>query len=378
MKNSARGVILALWLIVECVDAKKYCWYFEGGYPIYFICRSYEDCCGTRCCVRALSVQRLWYFWLLLMMGVLLCCGAGFFIRRRMYPSSLSEEPSFNVSFTRHPCVTQETSLLHAAHVRTPTISTCIPLLCKPARQGINISSDGRTFNPCVRGVRKAAGRERSTAPVRAGSAIFCSGLSRFCLSGYSLVIKMSEENADAGCLSLSLSLSPSPAHSLTHTHTHTDMYTHLLIHTHSHTPTLSHTHIHTHTETLHVHCKLHCTSTVNTELSDSAALSLSVHQLSDCKSAVTYLSSSSTVYPVYSANTHTGRALGVFGRVRSTHRTGAGGFLGGLRYELSWFPKSFQFDLSLRSLQIFSCPNKTLALVKRFTMLANLKFWLI
>ncbi|GAA6107113.1 vesicular, overexpressed in cancer, prosurvival protein 1 [Tachysurus ichikawai] len=69
-------------------------------------CRSYEDCCGTRCCVRALSIQRLWYFWLLLMMGVLFCCGAGFFIRRRMYPSPLSEEPSFNVSFTRHPVST--------------------------------------------------------------------------------------------------------------------------------------------------------------------------------------------------------------------------------------------------------------------------------
>uniref|UniRef100_A0A4W6ENC5 WW domain binding protein VOPP1 n=1 Tax=Lates calcarifer TaxID=8187 RepID=A0A4W6ENC5_LATCA len=79
-----------------CVEAKKYCWYFEGGYPIYFICRSYEDCCGTRCCVRALSIQRLWYFWVLLMMGVLFCCGAGFFIRRRMYPSPLRDEPAFN------------------------------------------------------------------------------------------------------------------------------------------------------------------------------------------------------------------------------------------------------------------------------------------
>uniref|UniRef100_A0A671REB4 WW domain binding protein VOPP1 n=1 Tax=Sinocyclocheilus anshuiensis TaxID=1608454 RepID=A0A671REB4_9TELE len=86
-----------------CIEAKKYCWYFEGGYPIYFICRSYEDCCGTRCCVRALSIQRLWYFWLLLMMGVFFCCGAGFFIHRRMYPSALSEEPAFNVSFTRQP-----------------------------------------------------------------------------------------------------------------------------------------------------------------------------------------------------------------------------------------------------------------------------------
>ncbi|NP_001139881.1 uncharacterized protein LOC100286470 [Salmo salar] len=26
-------------------------------------CRSYENCCGTRCCVRALSIQKLWYFW---------------------------------------------------------------------------------------------------------------------------------------------------------------------------------------------------------------------------------------------------------------------------------------------------------------------------
>ncbi|KAF5916788.1 hypothetical protein HPG69_012147 [Diceros bicornis minor] len=66
-------------------------------------CRPYEDCCGSRCCVRALSIQRLWYFWFLLMMGVLFCCGAGFFIRRRMYPPPLIEEPAFNVSYTRQP-----------------------------------------------------------------------------------------------------------------------------------------------------------------------------------------------------------------------------------------------------------------------------------
>ncbi|CAG12679.1 unnamed protein product [Tetraodon nigroviridis] len=94
--------ILALRALL-CVEAKKYCWYFEGGYPVYFICRSYEDCCGTRCCVRALSIHRLWYFWVLLMMAVLFCCGAGFFIRRRIYPSPLRDEPTFNVSFTRHP-----------------------------------------------------------------------------------------------------------------------------------------------------------------------------------------------------------------------------------------------------------------------------------
>ncbi|KAI1889015.1 hypothetical protein AGOR_G00174700 [Albula goreensis] len=106
MKTELSGIILTLWVFLECTEAKKYCWYFEGGYPIYFICRSYEDCCGTRCCVRALSIQRLWYFWLLLMMGVLFCCGAGFFIRRRLYPSPLSEEPAFNVSFTRQPVTT--------------------------------------------------------------------------------------------------------------------------------------------------------------------------------------------------------------------------------------------------------------------------------
>lgn len=37
------------------------------------------------------------------MMGVLFCCGAGFFIRRRMYPPPLIEEPTFNVSYTRQP-----------------------------------------------------------------------------------------------------------------------------------------------------------------------------------------------------------------------------------------------------------------------------------
>lgn len=31
--------------------------------PLSHRCRPYEDCCGSRCCVRALSIQRLWYFW---------------------------------------------------------------------------------------------------------------------------------------------------------------------------------------------------------------------------------------------------------------------------------------------------------------------------
>ncbi|XP_043920753.1 vesicular, overexpressed in cancer, prosurvival protein 1 [Protopterus annectens] len=102
---SYSGLTFILLLLIECIEAKKHCWYFESGYPTYFICHSYEDCCGTRCCVRALSIQRLWYFWFLLMVGLLFCCGTGFFIRRRMYPPPLSEEPAF-VTFTRQPAST--------------------------------------------------------------------------------------------------------------------------------------------------------------------------------------------------------------------------------------------------------------------------------
>ncbi|XP_030205194.1 vesicular, overexpressed in cancer, prosurvival protein 1 [Gadus morhua] len=134
MRSLLPGVALTCSLLLECVEGKKYCWYFEGGYPIYFICRSYEDCCGTRCCVRALSIQRLWYFWLLLMMGVLFCCGAGFFIRRRMYPSVLSDEPAFNVSFTRQAVATpvlQQPGTLQGFGVNSrmgdPGVSTAAP-----------------------------------------------------------------------------------------------------------------------------------------------------------------------------------------------------------------------------------------------------------
>ncbi|XP_062336695.1 WW domain binding protein VOPP1-like isoform X2 [Osmerus eperlanus] len=75
------GVILLLWLVDECSANKKYCWYFEGGYPIYFM--------------------------LVLMLGVVFCCGAGVFLRRRMYPSPIPDEPnSFNVHFTRQPITT--------------------------------------------------------------------------------------------------------------------------------------------------------------------------------------------------------------------------------------------------------------------------------
>ncbi|XP_026509813.1 vesicular, overexpressed in cancer, prosurvival protein 1-like [Terrapene carolina triunguis] len=52
------------------------------------------------------SIWELMVKGFLLMMGVLFCCGAGFFIRRRMYPPPLVEEPTFNVSYTRQPANT--------------------------------------------------------------------------------------------------------------------------------------------------------------------------------------------------------------------------------------------------------------------------------
>ncbi|KAM5273061.1 WW domain binding protein VOPP1 isoform 2-T2 [Ctenodactylus gundi] len=76
-RRPASVAALLLGLLVECTEAKKHCWYFEGLYPTYYM--------------------------FLLMMGVLFCCGAGFFIRRRMYPPPLIEEPAFNVSYTRQP-----------------------------------------------------------------------------------------------------------------------------------------------------------------------------------------------------------------------------------------------------------------------------------
>ncbi|KAG5286826.1 hypothetical protein AALO_G00019200 [Alosa alosa] len=96
-------VIITFWLFNKSAADKKYCWYFEGGYPIYFICRSYEDCCDTECCVRALSIQKIWYFWLLLLLAILFCCGVGFLFRRRIYASAIPEEATFDVSFTSHP-----------------------------------------------------------------------------------------------------------------------------------------------------------------------------------------------------------------------------------------------------------------------------------
>ncbi|XP_033915079.3 vesicular, overexpressed in cancer, prosurvival protein 1 isoform X1 [Acipenser ruthenus] len=146
MKNPQSALIFIICIFLEGIDAKKYCWYFEGGYPTYFICRSFEDCCGTRCCVRAFSIQRLWYFWLLLMMGVLFCCGAGFFIRRRIYPSHLTDEPSLNVSFTRQPmnimtAGSQQPDIQHYGNLGGPVVNPIAPpFQVQPSSPHLNAS----------------------------------------------------------------------------------------------------------------------------------------------------------------------------------------------------------------------------------------------
>ncbi|KAM6221582.1 WW domain binding protein VOPP1-like [Rhynchocyon petersi] len=129
---------LLLALLAECTEAKKHCWYFEGLYPTYYMCRSYEDCCGSRCCVRALSIQRLWYFWFLLMMGVLFCCGAGFFIRRRMYPPPLIEEPAFNRMLynTKDQIASQVLTPLHGVQQPGP------PYYTDPGGPGMNLAGN--------------------------------------------------------------------------------------------------------------------------------------------------------------------------------------------------------------------------------------------
>ncbi|XP_055058239.2 WW domain binding protein VOPP1 isoform X1 [Misgurnus anguillicaudatus] len=124
-------ILIAMCLIAETVAEKKYCWYFEEGYPVYFVCKTYEDCCDTQCCVRALSIQRIWYFGLLLVIAIAICCGAGYFIRRRVH--TFSDRPDFNVTFTRHPIIS--TGLGQSGFYgesETAVISTAYPVRTHP------------------------------------------------------------------------------------------------------------------------------------------------------------------------------------------------------------------------------------------------------
>ncbi|XP_057190462.1 vesicular, overexpressed in cancer, prosurvival protein 1 [Triplophysa rosa] len=132
-----RCILLTVCLIAETVAEKKYCWYFEGGYPVYFICKTYEDCCDTQCCVRVLSIQRTWYFGLLLVIAIVCCCGAGYFIRRRVHTYTLPDGPDFNVTFTRHPILSpglRQVGFQSYGDAETTVISTAYPVRTHPAQ----------------------------------------------------------------------------------------------------------------------------------------------------------------------------------------------------------------------------------------------------
>ncbi|XP_077083188.1 WW domain binding protein VOPP1 isoform X2 [Siphateles boraxobius] len=112
------GLLFTL-LFAETLAEKKDCWYFEGDYPVYFICKTYEDCCGTQCCVRALSAQSIWFF-----------C-TGYFIRRRVHPYPPPGEPDFNVAFTRHPIMSpglRQAGFRSYGDSETAIISTVYPV----------------------------------------------------------------------------------------------------------------------------------------------------------------------------------------------------------------------------------------------------------
>ncbi|KAK7159104.1 hypothetical protein R3I94_005443 [Phoxinus phoxinus] len=129
------GLLFTL-LFAETVAEKKDCWYVEGDYPVYFICKTYEDCCGTHCCVRVLSAQRIWFFWLLLIIGILCCCSTGYFIRRRVHPYPPPGEPDFNVAFTRYPIMSpglRQAGFHSYGDSETAIISTVYPVQTQPS-----------------------------------------------------------------------------------------------------------------------------------------------------------------------------------------------------------------------------------------------------
>ncbi|CAG0887733.1 unnamed protein product [Darwinula stevensoni] len=82
------GVLHLAYLVKE-VEA-GICSYVDNSLQVFhFQCRSYQYCCGFSCCLSpALSFYRLWYFWLLMLLAVLVCSGGGCWYRlyRRPQP----------------------------------------------------------------------------------------------------------------------------------------------------------------------------------------------------------------------------------------------------------------------------------------------------
>ncbi|XP_019635068.1 PREDICTED: vesicular, overexpressed in cancer, prosurvival protein 1-like [Branchiostoma belcheri] len=65
----------------------RYCYAdYNNGQGQYFNCHQGEYCCGTKCCINtAGAFYSLWYFWLIVLMGIILCSSGGFWYRRRYY-----------------------------------------------------------------------------------------------------------------------------------------------------------------------------------------------------------------------------------------------------------------------------------------------------
>lgn len=66
---------------------------------------------------------------LLLVIAIVSCCGAGYFIRRRVHTYTLPDRPDFNVTFTRHPILSpgDPTSHIipHSVRVQHSMVSWC-------------------------------------------------------------------------------------------------------------------------------------------------------------------------------------------------------------------------------------------------------------
>ncbi|CAM9432351.1 WW domain binding protein VOPP1 [Lampetra fluviatilis] len=88
--------------MLEACEA-KYCNYHKDGFSRPFTCPPYEDCCGKKCCVRVISLYRIWYFWFCLLLGILFCCGSGLWLRRRyLGPRGIASQPPLTVTYTAH------------------------------------------------------------------------------------------------------------------------------------------------------------------------------------------------------------------------------------------------------------------------------------
>lgn len=89
------SIIAAAILSLAQVVESRYCTHTDAnGSTTYVMCASYEYCCGRSCCRSpTLTFYQLWYFWLLVILTLLLCSGAGWWYRFR-YHGHIYTQPS--------------------------------------------------------------------------------------------------------------------------------------------------------------------------------------------------------------------------------------------------------------------------------------------